>query len=230
MKTSSKTYWRYGLACAAALAVAPVASAGPGDREGSWETRVGIIFNNSSNWDFTGGTTADVKSDQSLLLGLSYHYSDNLEFGGNVNFGSTDYNADIATDANNDGVADGTVGVHGSFDNTSLMFDATWNVMDGPFTPFFSATAGWAWIDTNIAEGPPQTGCWWDPWWGYVCANFQDTKSIDGLAYGFDVGARYDFSESFDVKASYGMRWVDLSHASGTPDIDGFSLTFGWKF
>lgn len=222
--------WRTGLAFLAALAVAPVASAGPGDREGSWETRVGIIFNNSADWDFTGGTTADVKSDQSLLLGLSYHYSDNLEFGGNVNFGSTGYTADIATDGDGNGAPDGSVGVRGDFDNTSLMFDATWNFIDGQFSPFISATAGWAWIDTNIADGPPQTGCWWDPWWGYVCANFQDTKSIDGLTYGFDVGARYDFSESMDVKASYGMRWVDLSKASGTPDIDGFTLTFGWKF
>ncbi len=110
------------------------------------------------------------------------------------------------------------------------MFDATWNVMNGPFTPYLSATAGWAWIDTNIAEGPPQTGCWWDPWWGYVCANFQDTKSIDGLAYGFDVGARYDISDTFDVRASYLMRWVDLSHANGSPDLDGFQLSVGWKF
>jgi hypothetical protein len=224
MKTPSVTL-RLGFACLVALAVAPVASAGPGDREGSWETRVGVIFNNSANWDFNGGTTAEVKSDSSLLLGIAYHYTDNLEFGANLNFGSTDYTANIIGDEIGE-----SFDVHGSYDSTSLMFDATWNVMDGPFTPFLSATAGWAWIDTNIAEGPPQTGCWWDPWWGYVCANFQDTKSIDGLAYGIDIGARYDISESFDVKASYGMRWVDLSHASGTPDIDGFSLTFGWKF
>jgi hypothetical protein len=223
MKTTT-TPWRFGFACAAALVLAPVASAAPGDREGSWETRLGVIFNNSADWDFNGGTTAEVKSDTSLLLGLSYHYSDNLEFGGNVNFGQTDYTADIVGDTVPD------FSVRGEYESTNLMFDATWNFMDGAFSPFVSGTAGWAWIDTNIAEGPPQTGCWWDPWWGYVCANFQDTKSLDGLAYGFDVGARYDVSESFDVKAAYGMRWVDLSHASGTPDIDGFSLSIGWKF
>jgi hypothetical protein len=33
-----------------------------------------------------------------------------------------------------------------------------------------------------------------------------------------------------DVKASCGMRWADLGHASRTPYSDGFSLTFGWKF
>lgn len=217
--------WRYGLACVAALAVAPVASAGPADREGSWESRLGVIFQNSANWDFNGGTTAEVKSDSSLLLGLAYHYTDNLEFGGNLNYGQTDYTANVVGDEVGEIFA-----VHGEYESTSLMFDATWNVMDGAFTPYLSATAGWSWIDTNIAEGPPQTGCWWDPWWGYVCANFQDTKSTDGLAYGFDVGARYDISDTFDVKASYGMRWLDLSQANGTPDIDGFALSVGWKF
>lgn len=218
------------LACLGLLAFSTAAQAAPGDREGSWESRLGIIFNNSADWDFTGGSTADIGSDSSLLLGVSYHYSDNLEFGGNLNFGQTDYEAQIATDPDGDGTADGSVGVRGEFESTNLMFDATWNFIDGAFTPFVSATAGWAWIDTNIADGPPETGCWWDPWWGYVCANFQDTKSIDGLAYGVDVGARYDVSETFDVKASYGIRWLDLSHASGTPDIDGFSLSIGWKF
>lgn len=227
---SPSSFWRSTLAALAVLAVAPVASAGPGDREGSWETRLGIIFNNSADWDFKGGTTADVDSDQSLLFGISYHYTDNLEFGGNLNFGQTDYEAEIVADDDGNQLPDGTFGVHGEFENTSLMFDATYNFMNGAFTPYVSATAGWAWIDTNIAEGPPQTACWWDPWWGYVCGNFQDTKSIDGLAYGFDIGARYDISDTFDVKASYGMRWLDLSHAEGSPDIDGFTLAIGWKF
>jgi hypothetical protein len=93
-----------------------------------------------------------------------------------------------------------------------------------------TASAGWAWIDTNIATGPPQTGCWWDPWWGYICTTFQNTKSLDGFSYGLGVGARYDINDQFAVKAAYRMQWVDLSNASGTPDIDGFELTFGWKF
>jgi Outer membrane protein beta-barrel domain len=215
----------YGLTCLLALAVAPVASAGPADRAGSWETRLGIIFQNSSDWDFEGGTTADIKSDSTLLLGIAYHYTDSLEFGGNINFGQTDYTADIAGD-----LPGQVFGVRGEYESTSLMFDATWNMLDSQFTPFVSAIAGWAWIDTNIADGPPQTGCWWDPWYGHVCANFQDTRSIDGLGYGFDVGARYDISETFAMRATYGMRWVDLSHANGTPDIDGFSLAIGWKF
>ena len=44
------------------------------------------------------------------------------------------------------------------------------------------------------------------------------------------MGARYDFSDSIAVHATYRMMWVDLDNASGTPDIDGFRLGLGWKF
>jgi opacity protein-like surface antigen len=216
-----------GLSALVLLAL-PMAAAA--DRAGSWEARADIVYQNSSDWDFDGGTTAEIDSDTSFLVGASYHYSENLEFGGNLTFGQTDYDAEIAGDVNNDGVQDTVFSVQGEYESTTLTFDATWNFMDGDFTPFVSANAGWAWIDTNIATEPPQTGCWWDPWWGYVCTTFQDTKSLDGFTYGFDAGARYDFTDTLAVRASYRMMWVDLSNASGTPDVDGFRLGLNWRF
>ena len=214
----------------AALVLLALPMAAAADRAGGWEARADIVYQNSSDWDFDGGTTAEIDSDTSFLFGVGYHYSENLEFGGNLTFGQTDYEAEVAGDLNNDGVPDSVVQVEGEYESWALTFDATWNFMPGDFTPFVSANAGWAWIDTNIATEPPQTGCWWDPWWGYVCTTFQDTKSLDGFAYGFDVGARYDFSDSFAVHASYRMMWVDLDNADGTPDMDGFRLGIGWKF
>jgi opacity protein-like surface antigen len=221
--------WTCGLAFLAAVAAAPAAYA-DANRAGTWETRLGILFTNSSNWDFEGGTKADIKSDQSFLVGAGYHMSDQLEFGGNFTYGQTDYTADIAGDLNGDGIQDNTYSVRGEYESSTLLFDATWNFMPGNFTPYVTANAGWAWIDTNIATGPPQTGCWWDPWWGYVCTTFQNTKSLDGFSYGLGIGARYDFNRSYAIKAAYRMQWVDISNAKGTPDIDGFELTFGWKF
>jgi opacity protein-like surface antigen len=207
------------------LALALPAYAQSADRAGTWETRLDIVYQNSSDWDFDGGTTADVDSDTSFLVGVGYHLNDNFELGGNLTFGQTDYTADIVGDEIGEIFA-----VRGEYESTSLMFDATWNFLPGAFTPFASASAGWSWVDTNIATGPPQTGCWWDPWWGYVCSSFQDTKSIDGFTYGFDVGARYDFSDTIAAHASYRMMWVDLDNADGTPDVDGFRIGIGWKF
>jgi opacity protein-like surface antigen len=224
------TKWRIGLGCLVILAASPLASAQSADRAQTWETRLGIVFQNSADWDFEGGTTADIDSDTSFLIGAAYHLNDNLELGGNFVFGQTDYDADIATDIDGDEIADGALSVSGEYESTTLMFDATWNFMPGQFTPFVTASLGWAWIDTNIATEPPQTGCWWDPWWGYICTTFQDTKSLDGFAYGVGVGARYDFSDSLALSASYRYGWVDLDKADGTPDMDSFLLNLGWKF
>ena len=229
MRARKANWWR-GTTLLATLLLAPAAFAQSADRAGTWETRLDIVYNNSADWDFTGGTKADIDSDTSFLIGFGYHLNDNLELGGNFSFGQTDYSADIVGDVNNDQLPDQVYAVRGEYEYTSMLFDATWNFLPGAFSPFVSASAGWAWVDTNIATGPPQTGCWWDPWWGYVCSTFQDTKSLDGFSYGFDVGARYDFSDTIAAHASYRMMWVDLDNASGTPDIDGFRLGIGWKF
>jgi long-subunit fatty acid transport protein len=219
-----KSGWTGAIAVVVALSALPAGSALGADRSGTWETRLDITYQNSADWDFSGGTTAEIQSDTGFLVGVGYHLNDQLELGGNVTFGQTDYDAEIVGDT----IAD--FSVSGEYESTSLMFDATWNFLPGDFSPFVSASAGWSWIDTNIATEPPQTGCWWDPWWGYVCTTTQDTKSLDGLSYGFDVGARYDISDTFAVHGSYRMMWVDLDNASGTPDLDGFRLGIGWKF
>lgn len=214
----------------AGMALVAPAAAEAAERAGTWETTMGIVLQNSSDADFQGGTTAEFDSDTSFVFGLGYHYTDNLEFGGHIGFGTTDYKARIAADPNGDGASDGFVDVRGDLEFSTLLFDATWNFMSGTFSPFVTGAIGWSWVDTNIATGPPQTGCWWDPWWGYVCASFQDTKTLDGLTYQVGVGARYDFTDTVAVHGSYRLSWIDFDKAKGTPDFDGFQLSVGWKF
>ena len=63
--------------------------------------------------------------------------------------------------------------------------------MTGRFTPFITTGIGWNFVDTNIPTEPPQVGCWWNPWYGYICEGFQDTKNVDGFAYQLGAGMRY---------------------------------------
>lgn len=222
--------WSALFACIAGLVTTQAATAQSADREGRWETRLGIVFQNSTDADFKGGTSAEFDSDTAFNLGFAYHYTDNIEFGASLGLGTTDYKASIATDINGDGNADGTTDVRGDLEFTTLLVNATWNMMSGPFSPFVTGGLGWSWVDTNIANEPPQLGCWWDPWWGYVCTSFQDTRTIDGLTYQLGIGARYDFSETLAVHGSYRINWIDFDEADGTPDFDGFELSVGWKF
>ena len=105
--TKSSRHWSRGIAAAVLLAALPAGAAQAADRAGTWETRLGILYQNSSSWDFEGGTTADVDSDTSLLVGVGYHMTDNLELGGNITFGQTDYEALIVGDEIGDASAFG---------------------------------------------------------------------------------------------------------------------------
>ena len=208
----------------AGLTLSQAVGAQSADREGMWETSLGVVFENSTDVDFEGGTTADIESGTGFKLGFAYHYTDNLEFGANFGIDQADYTADLVAQTGQ------TIPVKGELEYTTLMFDGTWNFMSGPFTPFVTGGIGWSWVDTNVPTGLPQTGCWWDPWYGYICTTYQDTKTIDGFAYQLGAGLRYDLSDTFAVHGSYRVTWVDIDRATSTPQFDGFQLSLGWKF
>ena len=207
------------LFCVVGLAAAPVVNAQ--SREGSWETELGVIFQNSSDADFEGGTQADFDSDVSWLFGISYHYTDQLQFGGTLSFGQTDYDADIAADVNGDEQPDGFVSVSGDLDFMTLMGNATYNFLPGQFSPFVTGGIGWSWVDTNIATEPPQTGCWWDPWYGQICGTWQNTRSTEEFMYGLGAGVRWDVNDAWSLRFGYDKRWID---ANGSPDLDQIKL------
>jgi hypothetical protein len=58
-------------------------------------------------------------------------------------------------------------GIRGDMEAFTPRVDLHYNLMAGPFTPFIMAAFGYSFIDTNIPNGRPSTGCWWDPWYGY---------------------------------------------------------------
>lgn len=190
-----------------------------------WETRLGVNYLNTSDIDFDGGTTAEFDSSVGFMVGIGYDLSDHFEVGANFTYYERDYEADIAGD-----VPGEVFPVSGGIDSMGAMFDLTYNMMTGPFTPFLTTGVGWNWVDTRIPTEPPQVGCWWNPWYGYICSGFQDTKTVDGLAYELGAGARYRFNEAISLSGSYRMVWVDFKKADGTPSFDGFQLVLGWGF
>jgi opacity protein-like surface antigen len=217
----TKTQW---LACAAGIFLALPASA-QSLEQGDWETSLGIGFLNSTDADFKGGTTASFDSDSGFRGAVDYSLTDALQIGGSFSIGQRSYDASIAGDEPGESFR-----AKGDLDYSSLLVTGTFNLLDGPFRPFVTAGIGWSWIDTNIATEPPEVGCWWDPWYGYICTSWVNTRTLDGLTYQVGVGARYDFSDNFAIHASYRIDWIDIEQADGTPDFDGFDLSLGFKF
>ena len=221
-------------AAAAGLALSGNGSAEAGDgaspgapsRAGRWETSVGLVSANSADVDFKGGTQAEIDGGVGFLLGVGYQYTDRLRFGSTFTYDQKDYTASIAGDEPGESFE-----ATGSLDTMSLMLEAGYTFsLDGPLTPFVTGGLGWAWVDTNIATEPPTIGCWWHPWWGYVCTSWQDTRTLDGLAYELGIGLRYDFSDTLAADGTYKMRWVDFESATSTPSFDGLQLSLVWKF
>ncbi len=198
---------------------------GAPQQAGQWEATVGVIASNSTSIDFEGGSVADVDSSFGFMAGAGYHFTDRLRFGSSFTYDSKDYSADVAGDTPGESFA-----IEGSLDTMSLMFDAAYTFLTGPITPYVVGGLGWAWVDTNIASAPPEVGCWWHPWWGYICTSWQDTRTVDGLAYEVGIGMRYNFSNSLAADGAYRMRWMDFENATGTPSFDTLQLNLVWKF
>ena len=202
----------------------PPNSAGP--RAGRWEAYGGLQSVGGTKVTAKGGTTADFSSSNTYLLGVGYHFTDRLELAAMLGFDTKDYTAQIAGDTPGEVFA-----AKGSMDTFSFMLDATFNIMRaGRWTPYVVGGVGWTKVDTNLATEPPSVGCWWDPWYGYICTSFQDTKNLNGLAYQVGLGVRYEINAAFDVRGSYNMAWQDLGDEIDNTDFDGFKILFGWKF
>ncbi|NJD30300.1 MAG: outer membrane protein assembly factor BamD [Gammaproteobacteria bacterium] len=194
-------------------------------REGRWEGRLGFVYQNSSSTDFKGGTTVDVASGLGFVGGVDYHFTDRLAAGVNLSYDNKSYKAKVAGDQEGE-----VYPIKGDLTTTSLMFDGSYNFLTGPFTPLVTAGLGWSSVDTNVATGPPDVGCWWSPWYGYICTAWQKTKTVSGFSYELGVGVRYDFNDYLAADGIYKMKWINFDNATGTPQYDGFQMNLGWKF
>ena len=201
-------------------------SSSGGDRAQSWEAYGGLRLLFSESLDFNGGSAIETDDEVGLGFGFGYHLNERLLLGGDITFANVDYDGEVASvDIPGD-----SVGISGELETFGLSANATWHFLDGPLTPFVSASLGYLWVDTNIAEGPPQLGCWWDPWYGQICDVFVDTKSEDAFTYGLGIGLRWDFAQGWFGRLSYDERWTDIGEANGTPNFGGLRLDVGATF
>ena len=196
---------------------------GAGGGAGDWEFRIGPVFTESKNINFDGGSTAHLKSNTGFKLGTGYYVTDQLIIGGNFGYGRSDFNGTVQGTNGAIALEDGRV------DLSTLMFDATYTLLQGPIKPFGVVGLGWNWASTNIASGPPQTGCWWDPWWGYICSGYQPTHGSSSFAYQIGGGVQVNFSRAFAINADYKYTVIDLHNASSKPGIGSIELMLLWR-
>jgi opacity protein-like surface antigen len=205
--------------------LAGAVSADAQDREGRWEFTLGTFYQLGTSVDGEEGSTLDTDNEFGFALGGGYNFSDRFATTFAMQWSGIGYDAVASSDEG------GEVGISGTYDALTLTGNLVYHFTDSQLTPYVGAGIGWTWIDTNIPNGPPSTGCWWDPWWGYVCYTDYPTASTDAFSYQATLGLRYTFdSDSTFLRLGWTSQWMDFDNASSTPRFDVIVLDFGWIF
>lgn len=191
-------------------------SAAHAERDAGWDFGADVIYQFSQDINFEGGSQASLEDDIGLSLVFAYRFNSRFDLQFSLDWNTVDY--DIT-------VAPGSAGLlgfsaKGDLEAFTPRIAVNFNILEGDFTPYLTGGVGWAFIDTNIPDAPPETACWWDPWWGYYCGTFQSTRSIDEPTYDVGAGLRWDVSEMIALKLAYERHWLDLGEATSTPGFD----------
>ena len=213
-----------------ALPVGQVAAQGMGDlsaRTTRWEMTLGPRYQFGTTVDFTNSS---VEFDEDFAWGFSINYNVNerIAFGTDFGWNFIDYRANVLNESVPPGspVFDG--GYNGSGESSNWMFNMTYTLLPKRLSPFVMAGLGWGWFDSNISTGDVSTGCYWDPWYGYICNSYTTTYGTDAFVYRGGAGIRLDAGEAFFIKAYYNAQWTDIGEEA--PMFSQVRLDFGALF
>jgi len=208
------------------LIALPCISAAQSNRGQNWEVSASAIFQESKSIGGEGGSSLDVNSDTGIGINFAYNFSSRLALGVDLEFLKPKYTAVLVDDT---GIEDDLV-INHEFSQFNGRIKGAFNFIDGPFTPFVEAGLGWSNFDSNIADGPPTTGCWWHPWWGYICSNFYSTFSDTLFSYGAGAGLRYEFIGGLFIKASYNYWEMDGMGNASDSSFEAGRIEIGGSF
>ena len=193
-------------------------------RHGQWEAS--LLVQGAGGVDLGGESGSSIEVDDTIGWGftIGYNLTANWNFSYKFTMASPDYTATIVPEPP-EGEDPVPRVIDYQLDKYSHALNATWNWFDGPLTPFLQGGIGWTRIDSNIPSQPPQTGCWWDPWWGWICDTTWKTYDTSDFGYNLGIGLRWDINGALFLRGSYNREWVSVD--SGDLDFDTLSLDMG---
>jgi opacity protein-like surface antigen len=196
---------------------------GYSDREGRWESTLGLYSTGPEDAAGTNGSSVDIDTGFGLGFSAAYNFTQHLAIRFDGAWSRADYDAVLNTES------EGLVDINHRLTAFTGQVNGVWNVFDAALTPYLQAGFGWTYIDSNVSDGSPVTGCWWDPWWGYVCSNFYETYDETNFSWNAGVGLRYEFDSSMFIRG--GWERLNIDGGDGVdPGFDAFRLEFGWMF
>lgn len=193
-------------------------------RAETWEFTLSPLYQESTTIKFEGGPSADIDGNSGFGFGFGYNLNSRFALRSDLSWTSPKY---TATRYLEDGSSET---FRTRLDLSTISFGADYYFSENKLAPYVNASFGWTHSDSNIADGPPYTSCWWDPWWGYVCNTYQSTKSKTEFSYGAAIGLRYDLSRSLFMRASVGEHYIDYSKAVGSANFVVSRIDIGFSY
>ncbi|RKZ11673.1 hypothetical protein DRQ50_13200 [bacterium] len=177
----------------------------------NWEFSFQTRYTMEEDYTGEGGSTLNLKSD--LGWGMGFNYNINRHFNVGMIFGwrSVPYEA-TAVDASDPAE---TNRFGGEMTTSNIGMSVDYNILKGPFTPYVTGSLSWMHVNSNILAGWTG-GCWWYPWWGYVCGPVPLTYGDNSAAYTLGLGARLEVSSRTFLRVGYERGWIDSSTMDGT--------------
>ncbi len=195
-----------------------------GSREGRWEGSVILAYQNGLQQSNEGGSEIDVDSAAGWGISAAWNWTDRLSLSYRLLSTSPNYTATIVPE---DPLAEPVV-INHKMSKLSNQLNLTYNFSRRAFTPFVVAGVGWTKLNSNVPDAPPAIGCWWDPWWGYICVSDWKTYKTSGFSYNLGAGLRWDINDVIFTKATYSREFLDVK--SGSIDLDTAILEVGMMF
>jgi len=195
-----------------------------GSREGRWEGSVILAYQNGIKQSNDGGSEIDVDSTAGWGVSFAWNWTEKWNLSYRFLSTSPDYSALIVPE---DPIEVPRT-INHSMSKSTHQFNVTYNFRSKAFTPFLVAGIGYTKLDSNVPSAPPTVGCWWDPWWGYICISDWQTYNTSEFSYNLGAGLRWDINNALFTKATYSREFLDVK--SGSIDFDMAILELGLMF
>jgi opacity protein-like surface antigen len=196
-------------------------------RAGKWEASLGGLYSTENNTGADFGSNLNIEDDFGWNLSVGYNVNPHLLLNFEWQMLKPTYTATYidAEEPSN------SAKINNKMDLYNSQFNAIYNFSTDSFTPFIQAGVGWSFIDSKVSDGPPQGGCWYDPWWGiYICDGFQPTYHDDRFTYNVAAGFRYELDNYAFIKVSYQQLFVDMVRSASATSMGVYHLEVGSIF
>ena len=206
--------------------IAPALTFAQGNRAGTWEWSGALIYQDSASSGAEGGSNLKLDNEFGFGINFGYNFTNKLYLGGDFEWLRPDFTATLIEDAPDAG----RTTINHTMSQFNGRIKGVLTFLEGPLSPFVEAGIGWTYFDSNVVDGDPIVGCWWHPWYGYICEGFYNTFSSTEFSYGGALGLRYILRGGMTLKLSVNQYWIDVGNAGGDPELNAARLEIGWTF